>query len=68
MLKDFTEERDRVQKGRLVLRQDRFFACNRLIETLLKKSLSNVGLTFEVGLNAAKDDVPQLDSADLGEH
>jgi len=46
MLKDFTEERDRVQKGRLVLRQDRFFA-------------------FEVGLNAAKDDVPQLDSADL---
>lgn len=36
MLKDFTEERDRVQKGCLVLRQDRFFACNRLIETLLK--------------------------------
>ena len=36
MLKNFTEERDRVEKGCLVLRQDCFFACNRLIETLLK--------------------------------
>jgi len=46
MLKDFTEERNGVEKGRLVLSQDCFF-------------------TFEVSLNAAKDDVPQLDSAHL---
>jgi len=46
MLKDFTEERNGVEKGCLVLSQDCFFS-------------------FEVSLNAAKDDVPQLDSAHL---
>ena len=34
MLKDFTEERNGVEKGCLVLSQDCFFSCNNRIECL----------------------------------
>ena len=45
MLKDFTEKRNGVEKGRLVLSQDCFFTCNNRIEFLL--SLMGIGLRLK---------------------
>ena len=64
MLKDLAEKRNRVKKGCLVLCQDCFLSC-KIISVSFGFGLL-VKLTFEVSLNAAKDDVPQLDSAHLG--